>query len=192
MEHQTHYFLALALPGQTKELLYKWRELLEPKLPFKTWVHPEDLHITLAFLGGTASFIQLTEVKKKIKLLSAQHSSFPLQINGIGTFGKKESPRILWAGVNESEPLYSLQHDVYQACVDSGFILDKRSYSPHITLARRWISEERYPFDTVNEIVQPKEEHCGFLAENVVLYQTHMKRTPKYQPLSIFTMENGK
>lgn len=188
MEHQTHYFLAVALPGQTKELLFKWKELLQPKLPFKSWVHPEDFHITLAFLGGTASFTQLNNLKRRMKTIVEMHSSFELQINGIGSFGKKESPRILWAGVNESEQLRSLQKDVFQASIDSGFSLDTRPYSPHITLARRWGSEKSFPFDTVNDIVQPKDELCLFSVENIVLYQTHMKRMPKYQPLSIFSL----
>lgn len=188
MEHQTHYFLALALPRQSKELLFKWRELLEPRLPFKTWVHPEDLHITLAFLGGTASFQQLNEVKNRMKILVQQHPAFELELNGIGTFGRKDAPRILWAGINKSEELTSLQKDVFTACTEAGFDLDKRPYSPHITLARRWKSDESFPFETVNEIVQPKQEYSFFEAENMVLYQTHMNRTPKYQPLAIFPL----
>ncbi|MFS0864492.1 RNA 2',3'-cyclic phosphodiesterase [Fredinandcohnia sp. 179-A 10B2 NHS] len=188
MEHQTHYFLALAIPEKTKEVLFKWRELLEPRLPFKSWVHPEDLHITLAFLGGTASFQQLNEVKKSIKVIVQQHTSFELELNGIGTFGRKDAPRILWAGANKSEELISLQKDVFKACTEVGFDLDKRPYSPHITLARRWKSDEKFPFETVNEIVQPKQEYSIFEAENVVLYQTHMNRTPKYQPLAIFPL----
>ncbi len=183
MEHQTHYFLALALPAETKELLSKWREMLEPRLAFKSWVHPEDLHITLAFLGGQASFKQLTAIKKEMPEIAEKHENLTLQLNGLGIFGKSDSPRILWAGVEESELLRALQKDVYQACTDLGFSLDKRTFTPHITMARKWNSEN--PF---KEIVQPKEDKSNFKAEHFVLYQTHMNRTPKYQPLSIFSL----
>ncbi|WP_449537297.1 RNA 2',3'-cyclic phosphodiesterase [Ferdinandcohnia sp. Marseille-Q9671] len=192
MEQQTHYFLALALPGQTKELLFKWRELLEPRMHFKSWVHPDDLHITLAFLGGQATFGQLTEIKRKMPEIAKQHSAFTLQLSELGTFGKQEAPRILWAGVEESEPLRSLQHDVYYACTELGFTLDKRRFTPHITLARRWKSETNFFPNQLHEIVQPKVELREFSAEHFVLYQTHLKRTPKYQPLSIFSLnDNG-
>ncbi|MEH7379606.1 RNA 2',3'-cyclic phosphodiesterase [Bacillus sp. JJ1533] len=189
MEHQTHYFLALALPAETKELLYKWRGLLEQRLSFKSWVHPEDLHITLAFLGGQATFKQLTAIKRQMPDIAKQHENFNLQLNGLGTFGKKDSPRILWAGVDESESLRKLQRDVYVACTDLGFSLDKRPFAPHITMARKWSSESPFSPTELNEIVQPKEEKSIVKAEHFVLYQTHLNRTPKYQPLSIFSLK---
>ncbi|WP_077619123.1 RNA 2',3'-cyclic phosphodiesterase [Bacillus sinesaloumensis] len=185
---QTHYFLALALPAETKELLYQWREMLQPRLPFKSWVHPEDLHITLAFLGGQASFSQLTEIKKRMPEIAKKQASFPLQLNGLGTFGRSDSPRILWAGVNESNSLMTLQQEVYQACVNLGFSLDKRPFSPHITIARKWLSEDSFPSVSLNEIVKPREDKSVFKAEHFVLYQTHLQRSPKYQPLSIFSL----
>jgi RNA 2',3'-cyclic 3'-phosphodiesterase len=189
MAHQTHYFLALALPSHIKELLFKWSELLQPQLPLKSWVHPDDLHITLAFLGGQASFGQLTDIKKKMTEIAQEHSSFTLQLNGLGTFGNQDSPRILWAGVKKSEALHSLQGDVFQTCTDIGFSLDKRPFAPHITMARKWNSENGFPSNSLNDIVQPKEEKCIFEAEHFVLYQTHMNRSPKYQPLSIFSLK---
>lgn len=188
MEQQTHYFLALALPSETKELLYKWREMLEPRLPFKSWVHPEDLHITLAFLGGQASIKQLTAIKKQMPEIAKQHESFTLQLNGLGIFGKSDSPRILWAGVEESELLHVLQKDIYEACIDIGFSLDKRPFTPHITMARKWKAESPFVQTQLKEIVQPKEDKSIFKAEHFVLYQTHLNRSPKYQPLSIFSL----
>ncbi|MEH7238956.1 RNA 2',3'-cyclic phosphodiesterase [Bacillus sp. JJ1562] len=188
MEHQTHYFLALALPAETKELLFKWREMLEPRLPFKSWVHPEDLHITLAFLGGQASFKQLTAIKMQMPEIAKQHEKFTLQLNGLGIFGKSASPRIFWAGVEESESLRALQKDVYEACTDLGFSLDKRPFTPHITMARKWKSETPFLPTLLKDIVQPKEDKAIIKAEHFVLYQTHMNRSPKYQPLSIFSL----
>ncbi|MCH1625363.1 RNA 2',3'-cyclic phosphodiesterase [Fredinandcohnia quinoae] len=189
MEHQTHYFLALALPNQTKALLAKWCELLDPRLSFKSWVHPEDYHITLAFLGGSSSFAQLNNVKREMNSISKQHDRFQLQLNQIGTFGRTESPRVFWAGVNESKELSALQRDVHHACTNLGFSLDQRPYNPHITMARKWNSEQLFPAHTIESIVQPKEELCIFTAEHIVLYQTHMTRVPKYQPLSIFPLQ---
>lgn len=190
MAQQTHYFLALALPGHIKELLANWRKELDGKLPFKTWVHPEDYHITLAFLGN-ASFREVADVKKVISKLVEKHHTFQLQINGVGTFGQKSSPRIFWAGVNDSDSLHNLQSDVFHVCTEIGFSLDKRPFHPHITMARKWTGEELFPSEKLDEIVHPIEELCQFTAEHVVLYQTHLNRSPKYQPLAIFPLMKG-
>lgn len=185
---QTHFFLALALPAQTKEFLFKWRTILEKSFPFKSWVHPEDLHITLAFLGGQASRAELVNLEKAMYEIAENHVPFMLKINGLGTFGKSDSPRILWAGVDENKSLRDLQKDVYQACVNQGFSLDKRPFSPHITMARRWKSEQPFPQNDFNGMLEIAEDEAVCKIEQFVLYQTHMLRTPKYQPITIFPM----
>ena len=186
MAQHTHYFLAVPLPGHIKELLTQWRDLLEPRLPFKSWVHPQDLHITLFFLGN-ASFSQINSVKQEVSEAVKQHSAFQLELNGIGTFGQKESPRIFWGGVNKSEQLVNLQKDISKACERSGFKIESRPYNPHITMARKWTSEQPFSIGNAEKIVFPKEEFSAFTVDKVVLYQTHLERTPKYQPLSIFS-----
>lgn len=188
MTQQTHYFIALPLPQHIREVLTGVKELVEPKLPFKSWVHPQDLHITLAFLGNPSSLSQMRAVKEKLKIISTKHSSFTLDLDGFGIFGRSDSPRILWSGLKEQNCLFDLQKDIYQACTESGFKLEDRPYKPHITVARKWISENPFELETLKSMVQPKEEYSMFTAENIVLYQTHINRLPKYQPLSIYPL----
>jgi 2'-5' RNA ligase len=52
MDHQTHFFFAVSIPEETKLIMKKHCEQLKEKIPFSRWVHYEDIHITLAFLGG--------------------------------------------------------------------------------------------------------------------------------------------
>lgn len=47
-----HFFFAMKLPVETKKKLKEYCGNLSPKLPFSRWVHQEDYHITLAFLGS--------------------------------------------------------------------------------------------------------------------------------------------
>ncbi|QOR65885.1 RNA 2',3'-cyclic phosphodiesterase [Cytobacillus suaedae] len=189
MTQQTHYFIALSLPQPIREVLTGVKELVEPKLPFKTWVHPQDLHITLAFLGNPSSLSQMGAVKGKLKIVSAKHSSFTLELDGFGIFGKSDSPRILWSALKEQNYLLQLQKDIYQACTEIGFKLEDRPYKPHITLARKWMSKDPFEMETLKSMVQPKEEFSKFNAGHIVLYQTHINRLPKYQPLSIYPLE---
>lgn len=188
MAQQTHYFLAVSLPSTTRHLLSRWKELVEPNLPFKTWVHPKDYHITLAFLGSAASFTQIKAVKERIREVVLNHETFQLELTNLGVFGNQASPRILWSGVNHEPLLHELQKEVYEACTEIGFSLDKREFNPHITMARKWMGEEKFETKRLEQFGKPQDEFKTFLVENIVLYQTHMNRSPKYQPLTIFPL----
>lgn len=90
---QTHYFYALELPGETKEILKGTIHSLQGEMPFKTWVHPQDLHITLAFLGN-APEAKIKAANEVIEAALNTRTTFKLEINHLGIFGRKDSPRI--------------------------------------------------------------------------------------------------
>jgi 2'-5' RNA ligase len=186
---KTHYFLAIPIPEPIKHLYMEWRELVKEKLPFKSWVHHEDYHITLAFLGD-APFSKIKEVKNEMKHVVEEHESFQLRLTGLGYFGSPENPRVFWSGMEDQPKLVKLQHDVYHTCQRVGFDLEKKSYHPHLTLARRWTKDAPFPYKELPELFQPREELLTFTVEHIVLYQTHINRSPKYQPISIFSLRN--
>ncbi len=181
-----HYFFALALPSEVKRDLHALSESIQKEFPFKKWVHPEDYHITLAFLGH-APEPMLNEAIYRTGLALADTSSFPLTINGTGTFGSRQFPRILWAGTNQSNSLQLLQEKVYAACTNSGFQLDKKPFKSHITLARKWTGESPFSSEPLNQHVASIEPN-QFSAAEVVLYQTHPKRMPKYEIKEAFKL----
>ncbi|MBU8905260.1 RNA 2',3'-cyclic phosphodiesterase [Desertibacillus haloalkaliphilus] len=184
---KTHFFLALPLAIDVRESLARWSQQLAENVRFKTWVHPADLHITLAFLGH-AEFPAINALKKQLTPVIAGHQSFSLAVDQLGTFGSKTSPRILWAGLNYDQALLDLQRDVRDVCNEIGFQLDQRPYRPHITLARRWLGDERFTNDELMKSMRPHDGVYEWQVREAVLYQTHMRRTPKYQPLTIFQL----
>ncbi|WP_238941725.1 RNA 2',3'-cyclic phosphodiesterase [Bacillus sp. REN10] len=171
-----HYFFALALPKQIKKQLHQM--FLDRNLPFARAVHEQDLHLTLAFLGE-AEEDKLVKAKQGMTEALDSFSSFALTIDSFGTFGQKEQPRIFWAGVKHEPKLYELQQVVSAACREAGFQLESRPFRPHITLARKWRGEEAYlPLAAFSPI--------SFAIEKVVLYKTHLDRSPKYEETDIF------
>lgn len=158
---------------------------LQEEFPFQRWVHPEDYHITLAFLGNAEKGM----LEKSIQLISEalpKESSFPLCFDGLGTFGSKDSPRILWLRLEEQERLYKVRKTVFHACEEAGFSLEKRPFHPHVTVARKW--KGTHPFN--NQKLQKENpfglEQIPFVANEVVLYQTHLDREPKYEVVQSF------
>lgn len=177
-----HYFIAIPIPPEIALQFEMGRKEVAQAFPFRTWVHKDDYHITLAFLGE-ASLIQLDEVRKLIGKIIKNHQSFYLTLGDMNTFGEPLSPRILWKGVREEPLLCVLQQDVYDACTRIGFTLDKRPFKPHITLARKWQGEGQFNIEKIDRIFKNTEQIISFLADRIVLYETHLERLPKYEPL---------
>lgn len=187
MERKTHYFYALKLPLEKKLLLHERGYEWQNAIPFERWVHHEDYHITLAFLGG-APKPQLQESIELVKESLREEEPFSLQINHLGVFGRKDAPRIFWAGVEESKCLSHLREVVFSACSYASFTLETRPFHPHITLARKWAGDVPFTKDLLHSHDSLKERPIEFHASEVVLYQTHLERTPKYEAINTFSL----
>lgn len=187
MEHkQTHFFYALKLPAETKSELNKYCQQLQKVFPFSRWVHGVDYHITLAFLGD-APAEKLMQSKQFIQEQLSDDAEFSLTIQALGTFGRKDSPRIFWAGVEQEPRLDAVRDSVFSACTHAGFQLESRPFHPHITLARKWIGDAPFPH-TAEQLQQTFAEPIQFLAKEVVLYQTHLDKVPKYEAIATFRL----
>ncbi|MBS4173866.1 RNA 2',3'-cyclic phosphodiesterase [Bacillus sp. FJAT-49736] len=171
-----HYFYALLLPQSIKEYLREKCDEIKCDFPFIRWVHQEDYHITLAFLGH-ATKEQLERADEYIQNAIYTAESFPLCLNEFGVFGRQESPRIFWANTFSSDSLNKLRKEVYDACVKTGFQLDPRPFKPHITLARNWSGEDRFQLEQLKQRLSVRQD---FIAQYIVLYETHLDKTPKY------------
>jgi RNA 2',3'-cyclic 3'-phosphodiesterase len=185
MTERSHYFIAVPIDQTVKEKLSSWYEKEQP--PFQRGVFEQDLHITLVFLGGVEPTL-LEELKNALKTVTNQHHSFSLTVENLGFFGQKQAPRVFWASVNQEQMLYELQKDVYQTCINLGMELEKRSYSPHITLARKYIGEGPYVEEELNKSFQSYLKNEKWNVSTIVIYKTHLKRIPKYEVVASFEL----
>lgn len=180
MVRNKHYFYALKLPLHIKLKLQELCTELKGDLSFKSWVHHEDYHVTLAFLGNAPEVSLQTSIHLLRETVSGL-ATFPLTITNLGVFGKGDSPRIFWAGLERENQLFELRKQVYKACETAGFLLETRPFHPHITLARKWTGD--VPFTT--ESLRQTDPH-QFDATEVVLYETNIEKVPKYEVKQTF------
>ncbi|GAE25784.1 2'-5' RNA ligase [Halalkalibacter wakoensis JCM 9140] len=178
---QSHYFLAVPLSDELKKQINE--SVSKADWPFKSWVHEQDLHLTLVFLGACTED-QLKDVKKVCNEVVSTWNPFSLELTSFGTFGQKEHPRVFWIGVREEQKLAGLQHELFRACSQLGFELDKRAFSPHITVARKWVSKETY----VAQENPTKGQRWSI--DNIVLYKSVVTETPKYKVEQNFKMKD--
>ncbi|RST76450.1 RNA 2',3'-cyclic phosphodiesterase [Siminovitchia acidinfaciens] len=185
--HSSHYFFAMTLPDDVKAHLSKISERLKVDFPFKSWVHREDYHITLAFLGN-ADQRRLAEAASNVKGALKDCQSFQVALNQAGTFGRTDSPRILWVNTTESSSLSGVRDKVFTACERAGFELETRPFKPHITLARKWTGQGVFQSLSVKESLAPLLPGSIFTLEEATLYRTRLDRTPKYEKVESFKL----
>lgn len=121
-------FTGIELPETVKDQLSD----LEQPLSGARWVDPDDLHITLRFMGDISDRMAN---ELAAHLAEIEVDAFELHLEGLGAFGGKE-PRVLWAGVAPSPALDNLARANERAARSAGLPPDKRNFKAHVSLAR--------------------------------------------------------
>lgn len=123
-------FVSIELPqGVTKFLAN-----LDPHLRGVRWLAPEQMHLTLSFLGNVS---REAGEALRANLVAIAWKAFFLPVSGIGTFPGKGRPKIIWIGVGAAHPhLFQLHKRVQEAALAAGLDPDLRSFHPHMTIAR--------------------------------------------------------
>jgi 2'-5' RNA ligase len=123
-------FVALALPGPVRATL---ASLTQP-VPGITWTRPDQLHVTLRFLGD----VPAERIEPMVaRLATVRVAPFVLPVEGVGAFPPNRPPHVLWIGTGTGHPrLFQLRQRVDDALLAAGLQLDVRTFHPHVTLAR--------------------------------------------------------
>lgn len=175
--NDSHYFIAVPVPDSIRTGLAKWQHDLSNQLPYNQWTNQGDLHITLKFFGKVDD-IKLRELNEVLKKMNLGHN-FYCNIDSIGFFGKKERPRILWAGVELGTELAKLQYKIEHITEQIGFQKENRPYCPHLTLAKKWNGESNANL-IQQQIATYLNKQFQFLVEKVVIYKVNPTNKPKY------------
>jgi 2'-5' RNA ligase len=110
------------------------RRILEAARADIKFVEPENVHLTLKFLGEIEPSL-VEEASQAIKGTSFQ--PFTARIEGTGVFPNLRRPRVVWAGITEGvSQLAEIWNDVDARLSLLGFERERRGFSPHITIGR--------------------------------------------------------
>jgi 2'-5' RNA ligase len=157
------------------------RSLAEQIADFKSggadvrWVKPEDIHLTLKFLGDIEENL-VPSIAEHLERSAAAFAPFNLSLAGTGVFPASGRPRILWAGIEGAETLQSLQQAVEKEMESLGFPREKRPFRPHITLGRIR-SASRLP-QLLEKLNRQRDRRFGDLAVGgIALFQSTLRPT---------------
>jgi 2'-5' RNA ligase len=101
------------------------------------WVEPENLHVTLLFLGEVDER-DLPDVCKAVADAAGTQAAFTMSVEAVKCFGSPRRPRTVWAGVGEgTQAVVSLHDAIERPLLELGcYRREERLYTPHITLGR--------------------------------------------------------
>ncbi len=130
-------FIAIQFNDELRNSLLRLQNDLIRRGVRGNYTAPENLHLTLAFIGEYPNPDDVLDA-----MASVSFRSFPLCLDGFGSFGS-----LWWIGLRQSEELTSAAHRVRHALADAGIPFDRKRFSPHITLIRKaaFSNREKFP-----------------------------------------------
>jgi 2'-5' RNA ligase len=135
MSEHVRAFLAFDLDNEeVKKKLAELQRLLANTGADLKLVEPENIHITIRFLGDITLRMadKIFEEVEKI-----QFKPFIVKIGGIGVFPNLNYPRVVWAGITQgATQLQSIFTQLEPNLQQLGFSPDPKGFSPHLTIAR--------------------------------------------------------
>ena len=127
-------FLAIELPDDVRNHLLVARQRLESGLPKIAYTKPENLHLTLKFLGDVDKK-RVDGIIESLSKISTQRME--LHASGIDCFPARGPIRIVAVTLSGTlAPLRALVENIEQRCKFLGFEREQRAYKPHVTLGR--------------------------------------------------------
>jgi len=130
-------FIAVEIPPEIYQAIETKMAFLRSALntSLVRWVPSTNIHLTLKFLGDTSP----TNVELLAQMLSVetgQHQVFEIEFGGLGAFPNPKRPRVIWIGIQAPAGLEALQHGIEAASAKLGYPVEKRPFSPHLTIGR--------------------------------------------------------
>jgi 2'-5' RNA ligase len=156
-------FVAVLLSPALLERVLEVRERLGEAAARLRWVAPENLHLTLRFLGALAD-AQVARVVEAAREAAAAASPFEITLAGMGAFPSGRAPRAVWVGVADgADRLVALAASLEAALRRRRLPPADRPFRPHLTVAR--VRGEGRPVDL--SAVLPGPEACPIGTQRV-------------------------
>ena len=175
-------FTAIEIPESVRLRL----SLLQGGVPSARWIPPENLHLTLRFIGDID---ETTAADIDAVLANLRSPAFELTLKGVGEFGGRD-PHALWAGVAPNPDLLHLVAKIERALQRAGLAAETRKYAPHVTLAR--LRDAPLPkvleFITANNLFNSGP----FAAKSYTLFSSHQTaKGSLYRPERRYELDVG-
>jgi len=151
-------------------------------------INPENIHITLQFLGDLKN--SEINILKRI-LSSVTFESFSCTLLKLGTFPNMNKISVIWIGIDSesSGKLLSLYDDIDKKIIDLNFQIKRNFFSPHVTIAR--LKDDKNKEKLQNYINENKGMNIGSqIIDNFKLKSSLLTSGgPIYEDISVYNVD---
>jgi 2'-5' RNA ligase len=176
-------FICLEISREAINEIEELQKIIKKKnLFYGKFTEPENLHLTLKFLGEIGEN-KIKEIKKELSEI--KFSEFDVSLGELGFFSFK-FPRILWIKLNGKE-IWKLQEEIDKKMEKLGFIREERFMS-HITIARlKKAIDKKIMFDYVKNL---KHREIKFEVKEFCFKKSELlAEGPVYDNISEYKLE---
>jgi 2'-5' RNA ligase len=154
-------FIALPLPEEVKWRLTECQRALRPAAGEAVrWTRPEQLHLTLRFIGEIAE-ADVDPLSAALHEVACRSTPFSLRAHGLSAFPDARHPRVIWAGVGgDLADARSLQERILEVTRPWGVVED-RPFHAHLTLGRVVAGQSRAAARALEEAGRAGAEDFG-------------------------------
>jgi 2'-5' RNA ligase len=149
------------------------------------WVAPENVHLTLQFLGGVPEE-RVPAVEAALRDAAAEAGRpLALSVHGAGGFPNARRPRVIWAGLaGELVPLAALVSALGARLAKLGYAPEDRPFAPHLTLGRA--REGRGAPGFAGALAAAAQaEPTSWRVSELVLFESHLSpHGPRYEAVA--------
>jgi len=149
------------------------------------WVEEYNIHITLKFFGETEE-MRIPEITKVLESLASQINIFSISLSGLGIFGSRYNPRVIWTGIQPYRYLAGMIGRIHSGMTTIGFPVDRQNLVPHLTLGRVNQIGDKGGFQVLIDRYR-KIESISMVIDHFILFESIlMKEGPNYFNLKTF------
>lgn len=187
-------FVALPLETAVVSQLRTLQDRLRSQLRHSAirWTAPDQIHLTLAFLGN----VDPTRIQSLCSDLETACSTPPplnFALSSLGAFPNPHRPRVLWVGLTgDLEKLANLQASVRNATASYAERPDAKPFHPHLTLARVRAETGQPPdlhplIHSSSDLLAP----CAWTSHEVHLFRSELRpQGPLYTSLAVIRLSS--
>jgi len=177
-------FICLEIPDSIKDRIADLQNALRRIDAQISWVKPENIHLTIRFLGDVPS-TKIGLVREAANRAALSVNGFEIEVGGAGCFPSKKNPRVLWVGLaSMPASLKRLRNAVEDELAREGFPREEKSFSPHLTIGR--VRSPRNAAKVAEELIGAGFETEVFRAEELIVMRSDLNpRGSVYTPQSV-------
>ena len=183
MSDSIRAFIAVPLNPTLRQVIVKAQTALKPLDMDVKWVEPDNIHLTLKFLGDIVPK-DVTQIKTAMSDLYKNVKAVKTRVQVLGAFPDSRHPRVIWMSLDDTHSqIAGLALLLKNGLAKIGHPKDSRTFKAHITLGRVRSPKNTSTFTRVIHDYRLDKDREELLNRIILFKSTLTPHGPIYEPL---------